>query len=341
MQLAPSRSARHSHRSLQSQSVQEGHDTFLALWPHRYDYLWAKHPEPEERPAWKTESKHPLSDRHLQQGNYLYGVRFGPTTRYFGFDLDKTSAYHPYQDPLAIKQILMVLEVVGLVAYVAVTSSYSGGIHLFFPFEQAQNSWAIALVVTTLLERAGFKFKPGQLEIFPNPRPYTDGTPSLYNGHRLPLQAGSYLLNKHWEPIYSDQPTFVQQWRWAECRNDLHHKTIECVLRQTQRQQYKSVKGGGQKFLNDLNTEIEPGWTGAGQTNRLLGRIAMREYIFGHIQRGGAPLTGTALVDAIVEVACALPDYKEWCRHQPEIRKLAVVSQILFSDKRSVSFAFR
>lgn len=262
-------------------------------------------------------------DRHLQQGDHLYGVRFGKLTRYLVLDIDRHSAYHPRNDPFAIQRMLATLEVIGLVAYVAVTSSYSGGLHLYFPFEQEQKSWAIAQVVSTLLEQAGFKLTPGQLESFPNPRPYTDGTPSLYNGHRVPLQAGSYLLNARWEPVYSDQAAFIKHWRWAERRNDLHHKTIERVLKQTQRQPAKAVKGGGQKFLNDLHTEIEPGWTGAGQTNRLLGRIAMRAYIFGHLQRGGAPLTGSALVDAIVEDAVALPGYAEWCRHQHEIHQLA------------------
>jgi hypothetical protein len=314
MQLAP---------SPQFQSVQEGDDTFLALFPHRYDFLWAEHPNPGDRPDWKTESKYPLSDRHLQQGDSLYGVRFGKLTRYLALDIDRHSAYHPCNDPFAIQRLLAALDVSGLVAYVAVTSSYSGGIHLYFPFEQAQKSWAIALVVSTLLEHAGFKLKPGQLEIFPNPKLYTGDKASLYNGHRLPLQAGSYLLNGYWEQTYSDQAAFVQQWRWAERRNDLHSKAIDRVLKQTKRQRYQ-VSGGAQKLLDDLHTEIEQGWTEPGQTNRLLGRIAMREYIFGHVQRGGHPLTGQALADAIVAVAVALPGYEEWCRHQHEINKRAL-----------------
>jgi len=79
MSLAPSRTF---------PSVQEGDDPFLALWPHRYDYLWAEHPNPDERPEWQTESRHPLSDRLLQQGAMLYGVRFGPTTRYCVLDIE-------------------------------------------------------------------------------------------------------------------------------------------------------------------------------------------------------------------------------------------------------------
>ncbi len=305
------------------QSVTEPDSLFLALFPHRFDYLWAEHPDPGERPNWQTESRHPLSDRLLQQGAYLYGVRFGKLTRYCVLDVDRQSTYHPTRDPLAIKRMVAALESIGLVAYVVVTSSYSGGLHVYLPFAEEQPSWAIALVVSTLLENAGFKLKPGQLEVFPNPRPYTNGTPSLYTGHRVPMQAGSYLLNDHWEPVYSDQAAFVRQWQWAEGRNDLNHKTLQLVLKQAQRRRYKNVTVSAQQFLNDLDTEVEQGWTGTGQTNRLLGRIAMREYVFGHVLRSGTPLTGQALVDAIVEVAVALPGYEEWCRHQHEIHKLA------------------
>jgi hypothetical protein len=112
MQLVP---------SPQFQAVQERDDTFLALFPHRFDYLWAEHPDPGDRPDWKTETRYPLSDRHLQQGASLYGVRFGPVTRYLALDIDRHSAYHPRHDPFAIQRMLAALEVIGLVAYVAVT----------------------------------------------------------------------------------------------------------------------------------------------------------------------------------------------------------------------------
>lgn len=60
-----------------SKYVVDYQDPFLQLWPHRYDYLWAPHPNPGEKPQWQTESRHPLSDRLIQQGSHLYGVRFG------------------------------------------------------------------------------------------------------------------------------------------------------------------------------------------------------------------------------------------------------------------------
>ena len=39
----------------QFQSVEEP-DAFLNLFPHRFDFIYAEHPDPGERPDWKTES---------------------------------------------------------------------------------------------------------------------------------------------------------------------------------------------------------------------------------------------------------------------------------------------
>ena len=314
MQLAPSRAF---------PSVQEGDDPFLALWPHRYDYLWAEHPNPDERPDWQTESRHPLSDRLLQQGTRLYGVRFGSTTRYCVLDVDKGSIYHPTRDCFAWKRLIAALDTLGLVQAVVCTSSYSGGLHLYFPFDTEQKTWAIALAVSTLLENKGFKLAPGQLEVFPNCKAYvTSGEHSLYNGHRLPMQAGSYLLNQDLQMIWGNQETFVQHWQFARGRNSLDVKALDRILKAARRRQFR-VTGKADKFLNDLNAEIEQGWTGPGQTNRLLGRIAMRSYIFGHVLYTDKPLEGNALVHDIVTIAQALPGYHDWCQHQHEVEKRA------------------
>ncbi|MBF2003273.1 MAG: hypothetical protein IGS38_21435 [Synechococcales cyanobacterium M58_A2018_015] len=298
-------------------------DAFLALFPHRFDYIYAPHPEPGHRPQWQTESRHPLSDRLIQQGQYLFGVRFGPKTKYCLLDIDIHSAYHPQQDPLAIARIVAALEPLGLVTYVGCTSSYSQGLHLYFPFAHAQSSWELALAVATLLDNAGFKRLPGQLEVFPNPKPYTvEGKPSLFNAHRLPLQTGSYLVNQDFQPVWSSPQIFQQQWQQASARNDLNPSTLKQIVKQAKRCCYR-ISGKADKFINDLNAEIEPGWTGPGQTNYLLGRITMRAYIFHHLIEGGPPLTGQALVNQIVQTARSLPGYYDWCRHTHEIEQRA------------------
>ncbi|MBM0745655.1 hypothetical protein JOY44_30005 (plasmid) [Phormidium sp. CLA17] len=308
-----------SHTSPQFQSVAEGEDAFLALFPHRHDYIWAEHPQPTAKPEWQTESRHPLSDRLILQGGYLYGVRFGPKTHYLLFDIDSGSLYHPRRDPFAIARLVAALEVLGLVSYIAVTSSYSGGLHLYFPFERAQKSYELAGAVQALLENAGFVFSPGQLELFPNDRGFVDGKPTLYAAHRLPLQLGSYLLDSDWEPIFSTPAEFVHQWRFCLGRNPVTSKALKRVLKAAKRRRF-SLSGKVDKFLNDLNAEIEPGWSGTGQTNRILGRIAMRTYIFAKILYGHC-LEGQALVEKMVEIATALPGYREFCQHQHEIRQ--------------------
>ncbi len=307
----------------QFEYVSEFQDAFLALFPHRFDYIWAEHPHLGEDVAWQTESRHPLSDRLIRQGAYLFGVRFGAETNYCVLDIDAGSLYHPNRDPFAISRIVAALEPLGLVSYVACTSSYSGGLHLYFPFQSAQSSWQLAISLTCALETGGFKVCAGQLEIFPNPKPYaTDGNLSLFNAHRLPMQIGSYLLDHSFEPIWSDTQTFVNQWQLVQQRNIVDSKMLRLILKRVKRKHF-GISGKAEKFINDLNAEIELGWTAYGQTNRLLGRITMRAYIFHHILSGGDPLEGDALISEIVETARSLPGYREWCRHQHEIEQRA------------------
>lgn len=303
--------------------VHEWDDDFLALFPHRYDYIWSKRPQSGQKPSWQSESRHPLSDRLIQQGNYLYGVRFGQTTNYLLIDLDSQSQYHPDRDPLALHRLLAALEVMGLVTHVACSSSYSGGMHLYFPFESAQNAYQLAAAATAVLANAGFMVAPGQLELFPHTKLYASDGPSLFNAHRLPLQEpGAYLLNRDWQAIHTSQTEFVRQWQFAQARNVLDRKTLDRLLNTYQRR-YRRISTHASKFLADLDTEIESGWTGPGQTNHLLGRIAMRTYVFAHLIQGGVPLQGQPLVKAIVATARALPGFAAWCRHQHELDKKA------------------
>ena len=301
------------------ESIYDQSEEFLTLFPHRYDFIWADHSNPGEAVEWQTERRYPLNDRLIDQGSTLYGVRFGPKTQYSLLDIDAGSLYHPQRDPFAIQRIMAALEPMGIVSYLACTSSYSGGIHLYLPFEDPQSSWQVSIAISTLLENAGFILKPGQLEVFPNPKPYRgDGTFSLFNAHRLPLQIGSYLLDDDFQPVWSDRHVFLRYWDATRSRNTVDAKTIRRVIKQFKRHPFR-ISGKADKYLNDLNAEIEMGWTGSGQTNRLLGRITMRSYVFHHILTRGNPLTGAALTKEVVRVAKSLPGYSDWCKHQHEI----------------------
>nr|WP_199294938.1 hypothetical protein [Leptolyngbya sp. FACHB-60] len=309
-------------------SVEETEDPYLKLWPHRFDYISAEHTEPNEKPSWQTESRHPLSDRLILQGGCLYGVRFSATTKYILLDIDRGSRYHPASDPLALRRIQDALEPLGLPSCITITSSYSGGLHLYFPFEEAQKSWEIALCVTTVLQNAGMKCSPGQLEVFPNPRAYVplenNSEMPLYSAHRLPLQeAGSYILkNGDLEPIYSSRERFAEMWHQASSHNAIDAVLLKQTLKKARRREYR-VTTKAQKFINDLNAEIEPGWTGPGMTNRILGKITMRSYIFGHVLYAPTPLEGDALVEDIIKIARELPEFHKWSNHVHELTEKA------------------
>ncbi len=298
----------------QFKSVAES-NSFLDLFPHRFDFI--RSPHGGMKPSWKSISDYPLSDRLINQGAYLYGVRFGAKTSYAMIDIDRGSQFHPNHDPLAIDRLKAALEVqLGLNDSLMLQSSYSGGLHLYFPLEKPIASWKIAESIALVVEASGFKVKDGQLEIFPNHR---NQHQLLYKAHRLPLQMGSYILNKDFEPIGQSESQFVDQWKFASDRSGCTEEECDRALKRLKRNKY-ALSTKAENFLNDLNTDIEAGWTGPGQTNRLLGRIAQRSYIFGHILHSlDHPLTGRALIEEMVSVAIGLPGYQDYCGHQHEI----------------------
>ena len=307
---------------LRFEYIQELDNPYLVLFPFRYSYISAPFPEPGQKPNWITETGHPLSDRLILQGGRLFGVRFDSKTHYCLLDIDIDSPYHPKQDPLALGKIKEALEPLDLVASVTCTSSYSGGLHLYFPFKRSQRSWQMASAVTTLLTNRGFKIRGGQLEVFPNTKKYVQaGSPSLFNAHRLPLQEpGSKLLNDNLEPVYSSPERFAELWHRCQVQNLVTPRKLAQVLKQQKRQKV-FISEKADKFFNDLEAEINLGWTGPGMTNHLLGRLVMRFFIFHHALVGGDPLTGKALIDEVVAAAKVLPGYKTWCKHQHELVK--------------------
>jgi hypothetical protein len=291
-------------------------EEFLAIFNHRFDYIYS---ERGIQPQWKTESRHPLHNSLIEQASQIYGVRFGTLTNYALIDVDSGSPYHPRQDKLAIDRMVAALEPLGIVASCKITSSYSQGLHIYLPLHGSFNSWEIASAVEALLTAAGFQITKGCLEIFPNVRTAPD---QLYAAHRLPMQAGSYVLGPDNDRIGHSHWDFVSTWRWAESRNEVTEKKLRHVLKFYKRRAYSITKKGA-KFLQDLDAEIEQGWTGHGQTNVILGRIAMRGRVFGHILEGTEPFKLRQLIKYTVTTAQSLPGYEEWCRHIPEIDRKA------------------
>jgi len=290
---------------------------FCQFFAHRYSFIEATL-NGEERPEWKTISAYPIEHRNLWNRfldpDTLIGVSFGSTTHYAVIDIDRGSPYHPHDNEAAFKELLGAYEDIGFNDHLIVQSSWSEGIHIYFPLLKDVPTHKLAVMMKLTAIRAGFIVKDGTFEIFPNAKPYNKNKPTPYKAHRLPLQVGSYLLDKDYQPYSDSIKTFLDLAERAAEAQDI--ELIETALEAAhQTKAFRYIKGDGSKaaaFAKDLKEQIEEGWTDFGQTNDLLRIIGT----YGRVFEG---LEGKALADYIATTAQGLPGYHEFCRHQHHI----------------------
>ncbi|MBW4541364.1 MAG: hypothetical protein KME43_19825 [Myxacorys chilensis ATA2-1-KO14] len=277
-------------------------------------------------PDWKTNTKYPLRPRVLWQGwndpNTLVGVRFGSTTSYALVDLDRTSLYHPASNPTGLPLILAALETIGIVRYVLLRSSHSGGLHLYLPLPYAVPTFGLAQAIKQCLEAQGITLAAGQIETFPNTKAYAiPGTHIEYNAHRLPLQpdSGSCLLDLDSNPIGTSLGQFFRHWDNAAAGQDLEtlHAAIAVARRNGSKRKRQRI-AAVEAWRADLQTEINEGWTGSGQTNHLLKTIACYGVVFERLQ-------SEALAEFVQTTAINAPGYETYCRHQHEITQRSIL----------------
>jgi len=290
---------------------------FCQFFDHRYSFIEANL-NGEDRPEWKTISAYPIEHRNLWNRfldpDTLIGVSFGSTSHYAVIDIDRGSPYHPHNNEAAFKELLGAYEDVGFNDHLLVQSSWSEGIHIYFPLPRSVPTHKLAVMMKLTAIRAGFVVKDGTLEIFPNAKPYNKEHPTPYKAHRLPLQVGSYLLDKDYQPYSDSIKTFLDLVEQAAEAQDI--ELIETAIEAAhQAKAFRHIKGDGSKaaaFAKDLKEQIEEGWTDFGQTNDLLRIIGT----YGRVFEG---LEGKALADYIATTAQGLPGYREFCRHQHHI----------------------
>lgn len=285
------------------------------LFPYRWNWLEATNQG--TAPDWKTVDKYPLKPRLMwtrwQDAATIVGVRFGSSTRYALLDIDAHSQYIDL-----VPNLQMALETIGITRTIPLRSSWSGGIHLYIPLPQAYPTFSVACALRQCLEAQGFAIAPGQLEVFPNEKPYGRswmGEFYEYNGHRLPLQphTGSCLLDSDLQPCGSEMSLFLALWDNAALCND-HDEIAEALstARANRRRRGRRANGPAKEWQADLEAIIYEGWTGPGQTNRLLKEIATYGRVF-------EKLSGPELQVYVVHTALKCPGYEQHCSHQHDI----------------------
>ncbi len=291
------------------------------------------------KPKWRTNRKY-----RLTRGEFvklysdeltLLGVSFGTTTKYFMLDIDFGSKYHPNNDPTALPKIRQILEKVGIVRIDLIRSSESGGIHLYGCLPKNVSTIRLATLLHVTFIDAGIEIAKGQLECFPNPKPYGEkGHFTYYNPHRVPLQpnSGSLLLDEDGDILLSAENLThesmlagflarAEQSAQAQDMNLLHRLMDACYTKYTSNagiakyqhhhQDYTEV---AREWKENLELTIQQiGWTAHGQTNTLLPNFIAYGVVF-------LGLKGEELENCLYDLILSAPGYHEHCRHQHEIK---------------------
>ena len=256
----------------------------------------------------------------------IIGVRFGQYTKHAVVDLDSGGLIHPYTNEEAYRRVTWALEDIGLIEAVTVRSSESEGMHLCYFFKEKVPTFRLACAMRWALEREGFEIKPGQLELFPNTKQFKKHQKgkkrefSYYNGHRLPLQKGSYLLDKDFVPYSDNVEHFLHAAEVSAENNDVELLTSTFVQAEKWfKQKYRTYSNKGnssdyQDWLHNSLRYISEGWTDNHQTNELLLTIANVGVKAHHLE-------GEELAQFIEKTAVTAPGYYPHCRHRHEIRQ--------------------
>jgi hypothetical protein len=285
-----------------------------------WDFIEAPASAPGQKPQWRTVTDYPLRPRILWQRwqdlTTLIGVRFDGLTPYALIDIDAESAYCNVE---AIAQLRAALETIGITRTLLLRSSHSNGLHLYLPLPELVKTFDLAVALEACLTTQDFVIANGTLEIFPNPKPYGVEKIIHYNGHRLPLQpgTGSCLLDDDLNPISDKLERFFWLWDGAASHQDMdelrHALTVgrDNRRKKSKRSPYPSNSTVA-LWRQDLEAELEAGWSGHGQTNHLLKTVAC----YGRVFLG---LSDDELFTHTLETAPQLPGYQQYCRHQHEI----------------------
>jgi len=276
---------------------------FTGFFPYGWQFIYAT---ATDKPNWKTETKYPITQRRLfdlwEDPDRLIGVRFGTKTGYGMLDVDLDSPYHPSQSDRLFRGILLGLEDIGLVRPIIVQSSFSKGLHVYYPLAEVVPSFGLACAIKSCLKSHGYEIAQGVLEIFP----HTKSFDSEYNAHRLPLQSGSYLLDDDLQIASRDLTQFVSTWLAQAQDQDLEllRDSIEVA-----KSEYEPPKDSRKAigWRDDLEKQIQQGWTGKGQSDALLLKMGELARVFMGCS------TPESIADYIVKTARAAVGFVRYC----------------------------
>ncbi|MDX2105619.1 MAG: hypothetical protein SFY67_04375 [Candidatus Melainabacteria bacterium] len=177
---------------------------FLSLF-HRYGYIYKPYGSSgwlSANEEWKLTDSEILKAAANVHPKYLVGCRSGRASKFAVIDIDAGSKYH---NASSLKKICSLLEKAGILETNLYRSSESGGWHLYIFFDAPISSKDLRNQLFQLFRLHEFEIAKGTLEIFPHPGDGREGSRSLGQGLRLPLQRGFAWLNQDTQVVRDER----------------------------------------------------------------------------------------------------------------------------------------
>ncbi|MBC7883415.1 MAG: hypothetical protein H7Y37_19165 [Anaerolineae bacterium] len=193
-------------------------------------------------------------------------------------------------------------------------------LHIYYPLPLSVSSYYLSKTAQYALESLGFKLSSGQLELFPNAKRYDPDGKTSFRAHRFPLLKGSYLLDPQTlEPYSNALPDFLSAWNLCSENQDSDQLTAAIAETKEREKAYRRSRyhrgSSRSKEGSSLHNIDHLVWSGAGQTNDLLGHATWIGYSVEGLR------TEEALSSWVVEWARNAPGYEEFCDHKHEIER--------------------
>ena len=225
-------------------------------------------------------------------------------------DIDINSRYHPANDGEGIEPVKNSLAEIGLIKALEFQSSFSTGMHLWYPLPAAANSWELANAIDDACRAKKLEIRDGVLELRPNRRNFD----SNFKLIRAPLSGEGNAL---WlEDIggleESDAAILRHLFNSAANYNSLMLLQDKPAIGACSSSITRSKKSSNHK-LEFYKCRLADGFSGPGQTQE----ISLAALIVARMAEGVGSVH--LLRKRLIELVTSAPGFRQFCDHQQEI----------------------
>tara|TARA_B100000674_G_scaffold488072_1_gene499567 strand:+ start:75 stop:1382 length:1308 start_codon:yes stop_codon:yes gene_type:complete len=237
-------------------------------------------------------------------------VSFPSRTMWACIDIDTVGKYHPQNNPKGVDRIKDAMADIGLVEALEFQSSFSTGIHLYYPLPTAVKTWDLACSLAHACRAKKLDVSGGNLELRPNTRNFKSG----YLTIRSPFsgQDNGLFLPGIGGIEHSDLSVLRHMFNSAAIKNSLalpedYLSTIAGL--------FTIVRAplANKNSLDYYKTVLSDGFTSSSQTQE----IQFAALIVARMVEGVD--TVPALRARLIELVTSSPGYAEYCQHQRQI----------------------